>query len=317
MLRRPVASSVSIVETTHRGHLRLVTHGDARARGEHRLVLVCGAFLAAAVYAPFARAVVRALPEGWAVDVYDRRGKGGSTPQPEDYDMDTEVQDVAAVLRRTGARHLLGHSLGGAVALHAVRALAGRGTPGLADPALLPQRLSVYDAAINVEGSLDTAWLTEFEEAVDAGRLGRALDLADRFFGNTPTLSRAPTWASAGVLALVLRTGLSRVGREIIPAGVGELRAALAEEATVSDFASMGPRTLLMAGERSAEYFHATTHRLAAGMRDAAVQMAPKGIHGSIPMVLHDVVSSVAAFHRGHPAPVDATVLRAAAPAAR
>ncbi|WP_158588191.1 alpha/beta hydrolase [Galactobacter valiniphilus] len=294
------------------GTLRLVTHGHAGARPEHSIVVVCGAFLPAAIYAPFAAGLLKNLPGGWAVHVYDRRGKGASSPLPEGYSMDTEIADVAAVLTSTGARHLLGHSLGGSVTLNAVQAFAGqdRGDRHFDDPALVPARTAVYDPAINVEGSLDTRWVEDFSRLVDEGKLGRALALADREFGATPTLSKAPSWMVAGVLALSLRTPLARVARSVFPAGAAELKAALGERAAASDFADLPTDTLFMTGERSAEYFQATTRALAAAVPGSLLEIAPKGVHGSIPAVRHDVVTGLAAFFRGDPPPSDAQVAR-------
>ncbi|MDR2254389.1 MAG: alpha/beta hydrolase [Arthrobacter sp.] len=298
-------ASRSGVETTDGGRLRLWRHGADDAGPERSLVVVCGAFLPAAVYAPFAAGLLRELPEGWAVHVYDRRGKGSSSPIPPAYSMDTEIADVAAVLRATGARHLLGHSLGGSVTLNAVQAFAGqdRADRRFHDPALVPVRTAVYDPAINLDGSMDTAWVADFAALVDEGKLGRALDLADRRFGSTPTLSRAPSWMVAGVLALSLRTPLARVARSVFPAGAAELKAALGEEARASDFAALPTDTLFMTGERSADYFQATTRALAAAVPGSRLEIAPKGVHGSIPAVRHDVVSGLAAWFAAEPRP--------------
>ncbi|MCP8999647.1 hypothetical protein NFC73_07865 [Pseudarthrobacter sp. RMG13] len=41
------------------------------------------------------------LGDGWAADVYDRRGRGNSTEQPADYSMATEIADVRTVMDAT------------------------------------------------------------------------------------------------------------------------------------------------------------------------------------------------------------------------
>lgn len=304
-------SSTRTVSSQQDGELHLVTHGDAGAPGERRIVVVCGAFLPALVYAPFARGLLKNLDEGWAVDVYDRRGKGKSSGVPEGYSMDTEIADVQAVLRATGARNLLGHSLGGSITLNAVQAFAGQDSDDAhwKDPGIVPRRTAVYDPAINVEGSIDTSWLPRFESLVNDGKFGRALDLANRRFGNAPTLSKAPAWLAAGALALSMSTGLSTIGRNVFPAAVAELKAALSEEATAADFSRLPTELLYMTGERSADYFHATTRKLADAAEHATLEIAPKGVHGSIPAVRHDVVSGLAAWFAGRPAPDDVNVV--------
>lgn len=303
-------STTRTIPTTEGGHLHLVTHGPADAAGEHRIVIVCGAFLPAVVYAPFAHGILKDLGDEWAVDVYDRRGKGKSSAIPANYSMDTEIADVAAILKATGARHLLGHSLGGSVTLNAVQAFAGQDVDDrhFHEPDLVPARTAVYDPAINVDGSNDGSWVPQFERLVNEGKLGRALALANGKFGNTPTLSKAPAFMVAGVLALSLRTGLSAVGKGVFPAAVAELKAALGEQATAKDFAHLPTQTLFMTGEKSSDYFHATTRKLAEAVPGSTLEIAPKGVHGSIPAVRHDVVSGLAAWFSEQPAPSDVRV---------
>ncbi|WP_285639390.1 alpha/beta hydrolase [Lentzea sp. NBRC 102530] len=58
-----------------------------------------------------------ALGEHHTVHVLDRRGRGDSGPLKPDHSLRTEVEDVEAVLKATGARHLLGVSTGALIAL--------------------------------------------------------------------------------------------------------------------------------------------------------------------------------------------------------
>ena len=137
-----------VLPTHDGGRLALYTYGTEDAPGERRVVLIGGAFLTASIYRPFSIELAKGLGEGWAVDVYDRRGRGESSEQPRDYSMATEVSDVRTVMDATGARNILGHSLGGAVALNAVQEFTGTG--------YVPDKLAVYDAAVNIDGSIDT-----------------------------------------------------------------------------------------------------------------------------------------------------------------
>ncbi len=91
------------VVTTHDGgRLALYSYGTVDAPGERRVVVIGGAFLTALIYRPFSEALSKGLGEGWAVDVYDRRGRGDSTPQPADYSMATEIADVRTIMDATG-----------------------------------------------------------------------------------------------------------------------------------------------------------------------------------------------------------------------
>jgi pimeloyl-ACP methyl ester carboxylesterase len=71
----------------------------------------------AADYAAFARA----LAERFTVHTIERRGRGESGPQGDDYSIVKECEDVLAVRAATGASLLVGHSYGGLVALEVTR----------------------------------------------------------------------------------------------------------------------------------------------------------------------------------------------------
>lgn len=70
------------IRTDDGGRLALYSYGAEEAPGERRVVLIGGAFLTALIYRPFSIALAKGLGDGWAVDVYDRRGRGKSTGQP-------------------------------------------------------------------------------------------------------------------------------------------------------------------------------------------------------------------------------------------
>lgn len=279
--------------------LRAYAFGNPAADPGRRVLIVCGAFLPALVYAPFASALAKELDDTWGVFVYDRRGKGQSSPVEQDYSLETEKADVATALRLSSARHLVGHSLGGSIVLHAVRMLAESEDEALRT--LMPETTTVYDPAINVDGSFDTSWLPTFREQVERGRLGRALALVERHLGMSPTLSHAPSWMVGGILALSVRTGLRGFTSSVFPAAVAELTAAFEEEARASDFAGLPARTCFITGERSAEYFQATTRTLSAAVPDSRLVVSPKGAHGSIPAVRHHIVDSLALWLRDRP----------------
>jgi pimeloyl-ACP methyl ester carboxylesterase len=279
------------VPTHDGGKLALYSYGTEDAPGERRVVVIGGAFLTALIYRPFSMALADGLGEGWAVDVYDRRGRGNSTEQPADYSMATEIADVRTIMDVTGARNLLGHSLGGSVALNAVQEFAG--TPHE------PDKLAVYDAAVNIEGSIDTSWLNDFEAAVDAGKLGHAMAHLKKGMQPATALSRIPEPVLAGLMALVSRTKVNKMARELMPTGVGELRAAYDEVDRARDFAVLPANTHFMAGGKSPRYYKVTAQRLHAAVPGSTFELSPKGYHGSIPAAVKELVSDIAGYFRG------------------
>lgn len=100
----------------HVQHLR----GGRASTDRPTVVLLHGLVLdnLSSLYYTLAPPIARA---GFDVLLYDQRGHGMSDGAPTGYDIDTAVDDLAAVLKAAGVSgpvHLLGNSYGGLVALH-------------------------------------------------------------------------------------------------------------------------------------------------------------------------------------------------------
>src|SRR5258706_14192994 len=102
------------------------------------VLVIPGALSMAAGYAAFARA----LAEHFTVHTIERRGRGRSSPQGDDYSIAKEREDVLALQKETGASFLVGHSFGGLVALE-----VARNNPSLT-------KLAVYEPGVSIGGSI-------------------------------------------------------------------------------------------------------------------------------------------------------------------
>ena len=123
------------------------------------LILLSGGYLAAQHYMRLASA----LADAFTVYVPDRRGRGVSGPPGDQYGMDRECEDVAALLAESGAEFLFGHSSGGLIALEA----------GLTLPQVT--RLAVFEPPLSEHGSISSAWIGEFDRQVARGKPAAAL----------------------------------------------------------------------------------------------------------------------------------------------
>ena len=297
-----IASTHTLLDTPDGGVLGLHSYGvdDADLGSADRVVVVGGAFLTAAIYRPFCSMLAYKLGRGWAVDIYDRRGRGDSSLQPEDYSMSTEISDLAHVLRHTGAKNLMGHSLGGAVALNAVVAYQGDNPdrPEAEDPEIVPQKLVVYDPAINIDGSINTTWLPDFEKAVDERKYAKALTFVQNQVKPSGSFSKIPHWLLTFLVAMTRPTKFGRLTRSLLPTAVGELRAALQEQAEATSFAGLPEGTHFMAGSLSADYFQDTAHRLHAVVEGSTFQLSPSSVHGAIPFMHPEVLTDMANYFR-------------------
>jgi len=93
----------------------------------------------------------------------DRRGRGlSSLPYSEDYCMQRDVEDLDALLRKTGARYVFGLSSGALIAL----------TSALTLPAI--QKLALFEPALFIDG-VPTALLGRFQKEIAGGRVPAAL----------------------------------------------------------------------------------------------------------------------------------------------
>src|SRR5215831_2456849 len=133
---------------------RQVGHGPG-------LVLLHGSMQSAASHMTLATA----LADAFTVCLPDRRGRGRSGPAGDDYGMTKEVDDVGALLDKTGARNLFGVSSSGLIALQSALSL----------PAI--DRVAVYEPALLLPGHNPglTSWLPRFDREISEGDIGAAL----------------------------------------------------------------------------------------------------------------------------------------------
>src|SRR6266705_880898 len=69
------------------------------------------------------RQLGEALSDSFTVYLPDRRGRGMSGPYSKDYGIQQDVEDMDALLTKTGAHHVFGVSSGGIICLQAALTL--------------------------------------------------------------------------------------------------------------------------------------------------------------------------------------------------
>ena len=135
-----------------------------------------------------------ALAEEFTVYLPDRRGRGMSGPYPADYTIQTEAEDLRAVLAAAGADMVFGVSASGLVALEAARI----------DPAI--RKVAMYEPALLPAGTKHTQWLPRFDREIAEGKVSAALitsmiglELAP------PAMKVMPRWLLESLTSMVLR----------------------------------------------------------------------------------------------------------------
>jgi pimeloyl-ACP methyl ester carboxylesterase len=107
--------------------------------------------------------LAEALADSYTVYVPDRRGRGMSGPYRGDHRVQTDVDDLAAVLKATGAHNVFGCSSGAIVALEAARTL----------PAL--RRAAIFEPPLFADGRVPSALLMRFDREMALGNVAGAL----------------------------------------------------------------------------------------------------------------------------------------------
>ncbi|HEX3648357.1 MAG TPA: alpha/beta hydrolase [Pseudonocardiaceae bacterium] len=238
----------------------VITSDDGTPIGCHTagrgpgLVVVHGSLRAAKHY----RTLADTLAADFTVYTVDRRGRGVSGAQGEGCGIDAECADLAAVLARTGATMVFGHSYGGLVALETV----------LRRPDARIERLAVYEPAVSIGGAIRTDWLPELERAVAEDRTS---DGAAVLFGLglAGELRHVPARLRKVLLRAGLRGEMLADLRALLPTVPAEVRVARSLDSAGDRYAGVGTETLLLAGDRSPAYLRQVTAVLAGTLPDA------------------------------------------------
>ncbi|GAA1576350.1 alpha/beta hydrolase [Kribbella hippodromi] len=203
--------------------------------------------------------LARALAGAHEVHVIERRGRGESAGRDPSYSVESDADDVLAVLEHTGSRVLFGHSYGGLVALHA----------GLRQPV---DGLIVYEPGVSLGGSFGASWLPEFNRQVDAGRQVAAMSMFLRETGLLPFRAKPLLWA---ISWLMMRGPGSREAREMMPLTPAELGEIVRLDSDGSRYAGIASRTLLLGGAKSPTYLTGVLPKLAGILPDADYTILP------------------------------------------
>src|SRR5437870_4415853 len=151
----------SIATTPERYTIGSVTSQDGTTIGYRQLghgpgvVMLHGAMESAQSHMQLAEV----LADTFTIYLPDRRGRGLSGPYGKDYSIQKDVEDLDALLTKTGAHNVFGVSSGGLISLQAALTL----------PAI--HKAAIYEPALINNGSASTAWLTRYDKEMAQGKV--------------------------------------------------------------------------------------------------------------------------------------------------
>lgn len=202
---------------------------------EPAVLVIPGVLSMAADYAAFARA----LSEHFTVLTIERRGRGESGPQGDDYSIVKECEDVLAVQAETGAAFLVGHSYGGLVALE-----VSRNNKAF-------RKMAVYEPGVSIEGSMPTAWMPGYEKKLAEKR---NLDALVEFtLADAPRrIQKTPRWFMKLILlALVSGSRQYRQMLGLLEQNLREWREIARLDSSCEHYREVAGGVLLMYGGKS------------------------------------------------------------------
>ncbi|HMK47782.1 MAG TPA: alpha/beta hydrolase [Methanocella sp.] len=228
------------------------------------LVIVHGGMCASQHYLRLAEM----LADKYMVYVPDRRGRGMSGPAGNDYGMEKEIEDLAALLQKTGARYIFGHSSGGLITLEAALRLPIR-------------KIAVYEPAVSINGSVPTAWYPKFERALRKKNPAAAIALVIKGLRVSSKLNFVPTWALACLMRLAQREEEGRELAKLVYTFPLDMSLVRAQESTYQKYRDIRTDTLLLGGNKSPAYLLDAVRIIAETVPAAKIATLPGLDHGA------------------------------------
>ncbi len=229
------------------------------------LIIVHGGMAASQHYLLLAQA----LADTYTVYIPDRRGRGMSGPAGDDYSIQKECEDLDALIKKTGAQFMFGHSSGGLITLEAALRLPIR-------------KIAVYEPAVSIDHSMPTAWYPKFKRALAKNNPAAAIALVIKGLRVSSKMDKVPTCVLALMMRLAQRSEEGRELGKLVFTFPLDYSLVTAQESTYKKYRDITAGTLLLGGDRSPAYLLDALHALAQTIPDAKFVKFP-GLDHSAP----------------------------------
>ena len=201
------------------------------------LVIVHGGMRASQHYLRLAEA----LADTYTVYIPDRRGRGMSGAAGDDYSMAKELEDLSALLKKTGAQFMFGHSSGGLITLEAA----------LRFPV---KKIAVYEPAMSINGSMPTAWFPKFERALAKNDPATAMAMLIKGLRLNASMNLVPARMIAGLMHLAMRGSEGSEMATLVYTFPLDMALVKGLESTSEKYLDIRAETLLIGGNKSPAY---------------------------------------------------------------
>lgn len=195
------------------------------------VIVIPGALSLASDYTAFARA----LAEHFTVYTIERRGRGLSGPQGNDYSIRKECEDVQALQRKTGASLLVGHSFGGLIALEVARNSNAFTS------------IAVYEPGVSIDGSIPAEWIPVYEKKLAEGKKMDAFIEFIKAF-NPQASGKTPSWLMKLMLPLFMGSHQLQLKLSLLQQNLREHKEVVRLDNSYANYREISARVLLMYG---------------------------------------------------------------------
>ena len=230
------------------------------------VLVIPGALSTAADYIAFARA----LAVDFTVHTIDRRGRGLSGPQGDQYTITKECEDLLAIQDKTGATFIVGHSYGGLVTLEFARNNK------------TIRNIAVYEPGVSIDGSIPMDWIGPYENHLSHGQY---LDALVTFvLGVGPDRARrTPHWVMKLLLPLFIKSHERQSMFQLLSENLREHREVSRLDSTYRDYREISAGALLMYGGKSdSKWVRLSMERLASVIPSSTTREFPDLDHFGI-----------------------------------
>ena len=198
------------------------------------LVIVHGGMSASQYYLSMAQE----LADTYTVYIPDRRGRGLSGPAGKDYSIDKECEDLGALLEKTGARFMFGHSSGGLITLEAALRLP-------------IQKIAAYEPAVSINGSMPTAWYPKFERALAKNNPPEAIARVIKGLRVNAKMNKVPLFVISLMMRLAHRSDGGRELAKLVYTFPLDFSLVKGQDSMYEKYLNIQAGTLLLGGDLS------------------------------------------------------------------
>jgi pimeloyl-ACP methyl ester carboxylesterase len=230
--------------------------------------------------------LAEALADGFTVYLPDRRGRGLSGPYGNGHTIQKDVEDMDALLTKTGAHFVVGVSSGAIIWLHASLTL----------PAI--HKAAIFEPPLMFDGSAPTAWLARFDREMAQGKVASAMitGMKGAQLG-PPMLNLMPRWLLERLTTMMMASEEKKAGgdgvtmRMLAPTLHYDFQLVIEMEGALESFRAVRADVLLLGGSKSPAYLKAAL--------DAVEKVVPHVRRVELPGLGHEASGN--ADRRGQP----------------